>query len=242
VNLSGALTIIAAGTCSIDANDAGAPGYSPAPQISQSFAVTGPTQNIVFTSAMPAAPKVGETYTPVATGGGSGNPVVFSLNTTSSGCTYNAVTGLVTFTSTTSRCVIDANQAGNATYSAASQVSLKIPAMAAATVSLTVYFANNSWLIRSSYRGRLTSLARAIKTDHLTTITVTGYASSTGAHAHNTLLGAERAKVTTVTLTSLLVKLNMAQVHIASIGEGASHFVAFPTTNASNRRTTITAT
>jgi outer membrane protein OmpA-like peptidoglycan-associated protein len=242
VNLSGALTIIAAGTCSIDANDAGAPGYSPAPQISQSFAVTGPTQSIVFTSAMPAAPKVGETYTPVATGGGSGNPVVFSLNTTSSGCTYNAVTGLVTFTSTTSRCVIDANQAGNATYSAASQVSLKIPAIAAATVSLTVYFANNSWLIRSSYRGRLTSLARAIKTDHLTTITVTGYASSTGAHAHNTLLGAERAKVTTVTLTSLLVKLNMAQVHIASIGEGASHFVAFPTTNASNRRTTITAT
>ena len=241
VGSSGVLTILAAGTCTIDANDAGAPGYSAAPQISQSVVVTGPTQTIVFTSVMPAAPTIGETYLPVATGGGSGNPVVFSLNSASSGCTYNASTGLVTFTSKTGRCVINANQAGNASFSAASQVSLDIPASAVKKVSLTVYFANNSWRIRSSYQGELSSLAAAIKADHLTTVTVTGFASSTGVSTHNSLLGAERAKVTTSYLTSLFVKFNVTHVSMSSIGEGASHFVTFPTSSASNRRTTITA-
>ena len=242
VGSSGTLTILAAGTCTIDAKDTGAAGYWAAPQISQSFVVAGPPQTIVFTSVIPAAPKIGGTFTPAATGGGSGNPVIFSLDSSSSGCTYSAATGLVTFTSNTGRCVIDANQAGNASYSAASQVSLKIPASAVVTASLTVYFANNSSLIRSSYQGRLTSLAAAIKADDLTNITVTGYASSTGAHAHNNVLGTERAKAARAYLKSLLVKLNVVQVRITCNGDGASHFVVFPTTNASNRRTTITAT
>ena len=56
-----------------------------------------------------------------ATGGGSGNPVVFSV-ASSSGPGVCTVSGTsVTFTAAGS-CVIDANQAGNAQYVAAPQV------------------------------------------------------------------------------------------------------------------------
>jgi outer membrane protein OmpA-like peptidoglycan-associated protein len=242
VNAAGGLTIVSTGTCTIDANDTGGPGYAAAPEISDSFTVTGPTQNIVFTSGSPTAPKVGDTFTPTATGGGSGNPVTFSLDASSSGCTYDATTNLVTITSAKSHCVIDANQAGNTTFSAAPQTSMKIAAVASAPASLTIYFANNSWVIRTSDKGRLTSLASAIKHDDLTTITITGYASSTGDTSHNSMLGAERAAVATSFLKALLAKLNVGRVHIVWAGEGASNFVVFPTTMAGNRRTTIIAT
>jgi outer membrane protein OmpA-like peptidoglycan-associated protein len=242
VNSTGVLTILATGTCTIDANDVGGPGYSPASQISENLTVTGPTQSIVFTSSSPTAPKVGQTFTPTATGGGSGNPVTFSLDATSTGCTYDATTGLVTITSASSHCVIDANQAGNTTYSAAPQASMKIAAAALSPVSLTIYFANNSWLIRTSDKGRITSLAATIKANDLTHVTITGYASSTGVSAHNNVLGTERADVAASFLKELLAKLDVNQVRIACAGKGASHFAVFPTTKAGNRRTTIVAT
>jgi outer membrane autotransporter protein len=60
----------------------------------------------------------GPTYSPSATGGGSGNPVTFSIDGTSTAgaCTINA--GVVSFAGAGS-CIIDANQLGNANYSAA---------------------------------------------------------------------------------------------------------------------------
>jgi outer membrane protein OmpA-like peptidoglycan-associated protein len=241
VSSSGSLTILSTGTCTINANDTGGPGYTAAPQISENLTVTGPTQTIVFTSPSPSAPKVGDTFTPTATGGGSGNPVTFSLDASSSGCTYNATTGLVTITSAQSHCVIDANQAGNATYSAALEATMKLAAITSVPVSLTIYFANNSWLIRASDKGRMTSLASAIKANDLTNIRVTGYASSTGVTSHNRVLGTERATVATSFLQTLLAKLKMTQVHIVCAGKGASHFVVFPTTKAGNRRATIIA-
>jgi hypothetical protein len=56
-----------------------------------------------------------------ATGGGSGNPVTFSVDPASGAgvCTVSGAT--VSYTAVGS-CVIDANQAGNATYAAAPQV------------------------------------------------------------------------------------------------------------------------
>jgi hypothetical protein len=56
-----------------------------------------------------------------ATGGGSGNPVVFSVDP-SSGAQVCAVSGTVVTFSRTGPCVIDANQAGNDDYIAAPQV------------------------------------------------------------------------------------------------------------------------
>jgi outer membrane protein OmpA-like peptidoglycan-associated protein len=242
VSSSGALSILSTGTCTIDANDTGGPGYSPAAQISKSFAVTGPTQTIVFTSTSPGAPKVGGTFKPTATGGGSGNPVTFSLGATSSGCTYNAATGLVTFTAAKGNCVLDANQAGNSTYSAAAQNSMKFAVGGVAKVAIIVYFANNSWQIRSADKNRITGLAAAIKADHLTNIAITGYASSTGALAHNSVLGTQRANAAAALLKALLAKLDITQVRITCSGKGASNFVVFPATKAANRRATITAT
>jgi hypothetical protein len=77
-------------------------------------------QAITFTSSPPAEVTVGgATYTPTATGGGSGNPVTFTIDpsTTYSTCAING-SGVVSFAAG-GTCVIDANQAGNADYAPA---------------------------------------------------------------------------------------------------------------------------
>ena len=81
------------------------------------------SQSITFTSE-PSRPAVGATYPVTATGGGSGNPVTFSIDAQStSTCSIASTT--VTF-SRPGDCVIDANQAGNDRYSPAAQAQQKI--------------------------------------------------------------------------------------------------------------------
>jgi hypothetical protein len=77
-------------------------------------------QTIAFTSAAPTNAIVGgPTYIPTATGGTSGNPVIFTIDTSASSvCSISG--GAVSFI-TVGTCVINADQAGNATYLAASQ-------------------------------------------------------------------------------------------------------------------------
>jgi hypothetical protein len=119
------VTLVAAGTCVVDANQAGNANYEAATQVQQSFTVSlssgGPiAQSITFTSTPPDFAVVGGTYTPTASGGGSGNPVSFSIDASSTSiCSISA--GVVSFNAT-GTCVVDANQAGNANYSAATQV------------------------------------------------------------------------------------------------------------------------
>ena len=119
-SISGAtVTFVAVGTCVIDANQAGNANYEAATQVQQSFAVLG-TQVITFTSTPPASAVVGGTYPVTAGGGASGNPVTFSIDPSANGsCSISGAT--VTFVAV-GTCVIDANQAGNATYEAATQV------------------------------------------------------------------------------------------------------------------------
>ncbi|HXD83110.1 MAG TPA: hypothetical protein VN599_01640 [Rudaea sp.] len=109
-----------AGTCTIDANQAGNTNYNAATQAQQSFAVGKASQTITFTSTAPGSATVGgATYTVTATGGASGNAVTFAIDAASSGvCTISGST--VSFTGA-GNCVIDANQAGNANYNAATQ-------------------------------------------------------------------------------------------------------------------------
>jgi len=84
--------------------------------------LVGIPQTITFTNTPPTNASVGSTYTVTATGGGSGNPVTFSVDASStSGCTVNASTGLVTMTAPQGTCVIDANEVGTSTYAAAPQ-------------------------------------------------------------------------------------------------------------------------
>ena len=121
---AGVVSFIGVGTCVIDANQAGNANYNAAPQVQQTFAVGKGSQVITFTSTAPTNALVdGPTYTPTATGGPSGNPVVLTLDAASTGCSFSA--GVVSFTAV-GTCVIDANQAGNAIYNAALQVQQSI--------------------------------------------------------------------------------------------------------------------
>jgi hypothetical protein len=105
----------------------------------QAFTLTVSTaaQNITFTSSPPSAAVVGQDYTVTATGGGSGNPVTFTIDSSSSGvCTISGST--VTFTHP-GACVVDAGQDGNTQYApgAASQT---VPvSKAATTTTVTIH-------------------------------------------------------------------------------------------------------
>jgi hypothetical protein len=86
-------------------------------------------QTITFTSTAPSDATVGGTaYDVMATGGGSGNPVVFTSATTPvcmvSGSSVSFI-GIGT-------CTIDANQAGNGTYAAGTQADQSFSVAAAA--------------------------------------------------------------------------------------------------------------
>ena len=124
-SISGAtVTFAQPGTCVIDANQAGNTRYQPAAQAQQTATVTatnvGPlAQQITFTSSPPASAAPGDTYQVTAAGGGSGDPVIFSIDPASASvCSISGAT--VTFAQP-GTCIIDANQAGNASYQAASQ-------------------------------------------------------------------------------------------------------------------------
>jgi len=110
-----AVTYRAAGSCVVDANQAGNARYAAAPQVQRAIMVSELAQAISFTA--PASGTVGDSATLTATGGGSGNPVVFSA--ASKACTVSG--SAVTYRAAGS-CVVDANQAGNARYAAAPEV------------------------------------------------------------------------------------------------------------------------
>jgi hypothetical protein len=78
-------------------------------------------QSIAFTSTAPTSAVVGGgTYSVNATGGASGNAVTFSID--SSATSVCSVTGSTVSFIGVGTCVINANQAGNASYTAAPQV------------------------------------------------------------------------------------------------------------------------
>lgn len=94
-------------------------------------------QNISFTSTAAAGVTVGSTYTVTATGGGSGNAVTFSIDASSNGNCSLSGSNLITFLST-GPCQINANQAGNAEYAAASPRSQTVtPGKAPQTITFT---------------------------------------------------------------------------------------------------------
>ena len=109
------ITGVAAGTCTIAADQTGNANYGAAPQVTQTVTVGKGTQTIASGTAPIVA--VGGTGTLAATGGSSGNPVTFASQTTGV-CTVsgNTVTGVAAGT-----CIIAADQTGNANYNAAAQ-------------------------------------------------------------------------------------------------------------------------
>ncbi len=125
IDLSGNVSFIGPGSCTIDANQHGDATYMAAPQVQQTFAVASAggtdSQFITFTSTQPANAVVGgATYLATATAS-SGLPVVLTVDAAAAMvCTIDN-SGDVTFIGA-GTCTIDANQGGDATYAPASQV------------------------------------------------------------------------------------------------------------------------
>ncbi len=91
-----------------------------------SLTFTPDSQTVTFTSPAPTHAVVsGARYTPTATGGASGSPVIFTIDGTSTAGACSIASGVVSFTGV-GTCVVDANQAGNANYTAAPQVQQRI--------------------------------------------------------------------------------------------------------------------
>lgn len=86
------------------------------------------SQSITNFVANPANPVVADgTFTVSATGGASGNPVVFTIDAASASvCTAGGTNGATVTILTAGTCTVLANQAGDATYSAAPQQTLAV--------------------------------------------------------------------------------------------------------------------
>ena len=110
------VTGVAAGTCTIAANQAGNADYNAAPQTIQTFPVGKGKQTIRFGFA--PVVFVGKTDTVSATGGASGNPVIFTSQTPG----VCSVAGNAVTIAAEGTCTIAADQAGNTDYNAATQV------------------------------------------------------------------------------------------------------------------------
>jgi hypothetical protein len=119
------VSFISAGTCVINANQAGDANYYAAPQVQQSFLVVKQDQTITFTSTPPALATIGgPTYTVTATAS-SGLTVTFTID--ASAASVCTVAGSMVSFIGGGTCVINANQAGNGTYNPAPQVQQSFP-------------------------------------------------------------------------------------------------------------------
>ncbi|MBH1964724.1 MAG: IPTL-CTERM sorting domain-containing protein, partial [Comamonadaceae bacterium] len=116
--------IVGAGSCALTANQAGDANYNAAPAASLTVAIGKQDQAITNFDATPAAPVYasGGTFTVAATGGASGNPVVFASSTPAV-CTVAASIATIV---AAGDCALTANQAGNVNYNAAPAASLTV--------------------------------------------------------------------------------------------------------------------
>jgi hypothetical protein len=119
IDAGGLVHLTGVGTCVIGADQAGNTVYSDAPHVAQTVAVSRAPQVLTFTSTLPAHPVVGDTFQLSATGGGSGQPVTFSLDRAADvGSCVVDPNGLISFTGT-GLCIVDADQVGDPNYLAA---------------------------------------------------------------------------------------------------------------------------
>jgi hypothetical protein len=146
-----------------------APG-SPQP-VTLSATVLVP-QTISFTTSPPATAAYKSSFTVAATGGASGNAVTF----TSSGvCTNSGA--VYTMTSGTGTCSVIANQAGNATYAAAAQVTKTVTA---ALVPQAITFTTSS-PTSAAYKTSFTVAATGGASGNAVTFTSSGACTNSGA-------------------------------------------------------------
>ena len=111
-----ALTLLAAGTCTVSASQAGNATYGAAPAVSHSFTVTAAAllaQSISFTA--PGGQTLGTAPAPLLATASSGLPVLLA-STTASVC---SVSGTALTLLAAGTCTVSASQAGNAVFAPA---------------------------------------------------------------------------------------------------------------------------
>jgi len=134
------LNYTGAGTCVIDANQAGNTNYTAATQVQKTVVINQASQTITFTQPTTPVTYGASSVGLVATGGGSGNAVTFTIDgsSTAGACTATGTNGATLNFTGAGTCVIDANQAGNTNYTAATQVQKTVVInQAAQTISFT---------------------------------------------------------------------------------------------------------
>jgi len=130
--VSTSLTLVAGGTCTIVATQAGNALYAAAPSVSNTFNVAGlQAQTITFPS--PGNQVLGTTPAALAATASSGLAVSYVSNSTSV-CT---VSGSTLTLANTGTCSITASQAGDASHAAATDVTQTFTVAAAAVPTLT---------------------------------------------------------------------------------------------------------
>jgi uncharacterized repeat protein (TIGR01451 family) len=111
------VTLVAVGTCTIQATQSGTANWSAATPVNQSFQVTQGSQTISFSPLQNQA--FGTSPFTVSATASSGQPVSFNSQTTTGVCTASGSTVTLVAVGT---CTIQATQAGNANWAAATPV------------------------------------------------------------------------------------------------------------------------
>ncbi|SEB47137.1 40-residue YVTN family beta-propeller repeat-containing protein [Nocardioides exalbidus] len=115
VSSTGTVAFEHAGSCVVSADQAGDGSHTAAPTATQTITVARGPQAITFTSVPPAGAAIGDSYPVSATGGASGQPVAYSVRSPE----VCSISGAVVSLESTGTCVIAADQAGSADYTAA---------------------------------------------------------------------------------------------------------------------------
>ena len=126
-NAGGHFTITSGtGICTVKYDQAGNGNYNAAPQATESVNAQKANQTILVTLHAPGTAVYNTGFSVAADGGGSGNPVTFS---SSGACTNTGAS--FTMTSGTGTCTVKYDQAGDANYNAATQVTESVTAQKA---------------------------------------------------------------------------------------------------------------
>jgi integrase len=133
-NTGATYTVTSAGTCTVTYDQNGDTNYAPAPQLTDIVNSSKADQTIHIVTGAPATAAYWSQFTVSATGGGSGNPVTYgsSGSCTNAGADFSMTSGAGT-------CTVTYDQAGNAGFNDATQVTETVTAVKA---NQTITFAN----------------------------------------------------------------------------------------------------
>jgi hypothetical protein len=154
------VTLLAGGTCTIQATQAGNTNYAAATPVMQSFTVTPASQAITFTTSAPASAGENTMFTVAATA--PGGTVLF---TSSGACTNSGAT--YTTSSSAGTCSVIANQAGNGNYAPAPTVTQSV-SVTAPSVTVTPAVVT----FPTTKAGRTATAQVTVKNTGLTTVTI----------------------------------------------------------------------